>query len=258
MADNPLDITVLLQAWCSTNDDVSGHVLVMEDDGGWDEFEALDTTELFGLVPGQGLDSSMDFGMRPGCLHIVAASVFALKRQRRVFETLGCRILKGEPVGAVTLRREEYRPAREFCRLVAEQEASFKPARDCLEQSNIQALTIAESLLQEAADLDSAWQESEMALCSLAFHYTEQASKLFLNFQQISQLDRAAKVAMENFQRLLRAREKDPDGLKRTAWFRAEQLQSPDKNAALSRFLSAANVKVFGVRLARFVFDTRP
>ena len=176
MADNPLDITVLLQAWCSTNDDVNGHVLVMEDDGGWDDFDALDTNQLFGLVPGQGLDSSMDFGMRPGCLHIVAASVFALQRQRREFETMGCRVEKGEIVGAVELKREEFRHAREFCRVVAEQEASFKPARECLEQSNVQALQIAETLLQEVADLDSVWQESEMALCSLAFHVSTQAT----------------------------------------------------------------------------------
>ena len=155
MCDKPLDITVLLQAWCSTNDDINGHVLVMEDDGGWDEFEVLDTNHVFGLVPGQGLDSSMDFGMRPGCLHIVAASVFALQRQRREFETMSCRVEKGEIVGAVELQREQFRSVREFCRVVAEQEATFKPARECLGQSNVKALQIAETLLQEV--IDSAW-----------------------------------------------------------------------------------------------------
>ena len=73
------------------NDDIGGHVLVLEDDGGWGELEVLDTHALFGLVPGQGLDSSMDFGMRPGCLQIVAASVFALQRQRKEFEAISCR-----------------------------------------------------------------------------------------------------------------------------------------------------------------------
>ena len=257
MCDKPLDITVLLQAWCSTNDDINGHVLVMEDDGGWDEFEVLDTNHVFGLVPGQGLDSSMDFGMRPGCLHIVAASVFALQRQRREFETMSCRVEKGEIVGAVELQREQFRSVREFCRVVAEQEATFKPARECLEQSNVKALQIAETLLQEVIDLDGVWADGEMSLCSLAFHYTEQASKLFLNFQQISQLDRAAKDAIENYSALIAAREKDPDGLKRTDWFRAEQLESPTQTqpASLHRFLSDANVKVFGNGSPRSVSD---
>eukprot|EP01043_Picozoa_sp_COSAG02_P042353 COSAG02_NODE_3595_length_6511_cov_2.766064_3_plen_1593_part_01 len=248
MCENPLDITMLLQAWCSTHDDINGHVLVMEDDGGWDDFEILDTNHIFGLVPGQGLDSSMDFGMRAGCLHIVAASVFALQRQRRVFEMMDCRVEKGEIAGAVEFKRQQFRPARNFCRLVAEQEATFKPARECLEESNVQALQIAELLLQEVINLDSLWEEGEMSLCSLAFHYADQASKLFLNFQQISQLDRAAKDAMENHSTLLTARKEDPDGLKRTAWFQAAHLAAPGHTqpASLHRFLSEASYKVFG------------
>ena len=248
MCEKPLDITMLLQAWCSTNDDINGHVLVMEDDGGWEAFEVLDTNHIFGLVPGQGLDSSMDFGLRPGCLHIVAASVFALQRQRLELEMMDCRVEKGEIVGAIESKRQQFRPARNFCRVVAEQEATFKPARECLEESNVQALQIAEVLLQEVIELDSLWEDSEVALCSLAFHYTDHASKLFLNFQQISQLDRAAKDAMENHSTLLSARKDDPDGLKRTDWFRAEQLVTPGHTqpAALHRFLSDASHKVFG------------
>ena len=245
MVDNLRDITMLLQAWCSTNDDIGGHVLVLEDDGGWGELEVLDTHALFGLVPGQGLDSSMDFGMRHGCLQIVAASVFALQRQRKEFEAISCR----STAGAESAAPPASQPASDFCRVVAEQDATFKAARELLENIHAQTLKIAIHLLEEVAEMDGLWAEEDEPRCLLAFRYAEQASKLFLNFQQISSLDRASQDAMENYDTQRKKRSSDPDGLTRPEhWFSARQVDSPAQEhpPSLKRFLSNANAQVFG------------
>jgi hypothetical protein len=186
------EIIMLLQAWCSTNDDVNGYVLVLEDDGGWADFTEIRAGDLFGEVPEQALDSSMDFGLCPGRLHIVATSVYALQQQRRDFESI----------------------ALDGCRLVAEQEATFAPARELLETCHEQALQIACQQLSDVADMQVLLSEEAEARCSLAFRYAQQVSKLFLNFRQVSELDRAAGAAMEHYHRLQeRQRSEDPNGL---------------------------------------------
>lgn len=220
------EITMLLQSWCSANDDINGYVLVLEDHGGWTGFEELPSEKIFGVVPGHGLDSTLAFGLRSGCLHIVATSAFALRQQQQLFDEV----------------------SRHSCRLVAEQEATFRPARKLLDQCTATALEIAHQQLDDVSKLHGLYGEEDQARCDLAFRYCDQVSKLFLNFQQLCELNQAAGAAVENYSKLVCARE---DGAAATSlqWFSADDLNPedmPEDNPNLQRFLTTANSRIFG------------
>ena len=199
--------------------------MLEETEGGrdWAGFEELDPYSIFGQFErsdSQSFDSSMDFGLKHGCMQIVAATAYSLYQRRRDFETV----------------------ALGSCRLVAEQEPTFRAARFLQDQNYQTALYIAHALLSEAIEAESVVRDGDEQRWSLAFHYTEHVSKLALTLQQCTQLLEHSTAALTMYDDLVQKRDSsDTDDI---SWFRFQDLNSPaqvNKDKPLRQYLQKVN-----------------